>query len=353
MENFEISYGHVDWESLERYYGYHSGDGVPAVHNSSQRNHENFVRRAAKYFLDDFGRFLYAGKNKRDKRLVLRKRDFPEVFRRAHIESNRVHRCARETQNRISQEFYLLGLTDLVKENIKNCYVCAAKNKNSTLPKVFNPTTVNRRKEICEKVGLRFQSTASVALKFNPGVAVVGRYAVREIKDREGNCLFRALAVAVGSYTTKHAILRHRICDFIESLKGDQAYFFEKMSITAGPLAGYVHRSRMRVNGTWGTEREILAAAVIFGVDIVVHKHFLRSATRGQRSFYRNIANGEWAIYNHDVVGLNSSYSAIWISNEWPSLAYRHFAPIEYMGRKTVPKKTSKRKKNITNGCSF
>ncbi len=62
MENFEISYGHVDWESLEQYYGYHSGDGVPAVHNSSQRNHENFVRRAAKYFLDDFGRFFVCRK---------------------------------------------------------------------------------------------------------------------------------------------------------------------------------------------------------------------------------------------------------------------------------------------------
>ena len=122
----------------------------------------------------------------------------------------------------------MLGLTDLVKENIKNCYVSAAGNKNSPLPKVFNPTTVSRRKEICEKVGLNFQSSASASLTFNSGVAVVDRYAVRKIKDGEGNCLFRALAVAVGSYTTNHAILRSRICDFTECLTGDQAYFLEK-----------------------------------------------------------------------------------------------------------------------------
>ena len=46
----------------------------------------------------------------------------------------------------------------------------------------------------------------------------------------------------------------------------------------------------MRRDGTWGTERNILAAANMFGVDIVAQRNCLQIAKRKQRNFHRDIS---------------------------------------------------------------
>ena len=125
MENLEISYGHIDWESFEQYLRYNSGDGVPQCFNSSQKEHENFVRWAAKYHLTEKGEFVHWKTGKR----VLMKGDWERVYRRAHVISETEHRCGRETQQPISENYFLLGISELIAENRRNCYVCRQQQK--------------------------------------------------------------------------------------------------------------------------------------------------------------------------------------------------------------------------------
>ena len=94
----------------------------------------------------------------------------------------------------------------------------------------------------------------------------------------DGNCLFSALAVSIGSQAWYHSKLRQRICSALPSL--DIAPHFLEIYTTidrnvvvqtASNVNEYLNRSGMRSNGVYGTCVEIYGFAQIAVVDVHVY----------------------------------------------------------------------------------
>ena len=94
----------------------------------------------------------------------------------------------------------------------------------------------------------------------------------------DGNCLFSALAVSIGSQTWYHSKLRQRICSALPLL--DIAPHFLEIYTTidgnvvvqtASNVNEYLNRSGMRSNGVYGTCVEIYGFAQIAVVDVYVY----------------------------------------------------------------------------------
>ena len=91
----------------------------------------------------------------------------------------------------------------------------------------------------------------------------------------DGNCLFRALSRAITGTESNHFSLRLAICEYMihkdnavdfYNIYNNQATVDEAVSA----LKKYLADSKMRSIGSWGTERELEVAAVMFQVDIFV-----------------------------------------------------------------------------------
>ena len=94
----------------------------------------------------------------------------------------------------------------------------------------------------------------------------------------DGNCLFSALALSIGSQTWYHSKLRQRICSALPLL--DIAPHFLEIYTTidgnvvvqtASNVNEYLNRSGMRSNGVYGTCVEIYGLAQIAVVDVYVY----------------------------------------------------------------------------------
>ena len=94
----------------------------------------------------------------------------------------------------------------------------------------------------------------------------------------DGNCLFSALAVSIGSQTWYHSKLRQRICSALPLLD-NAPHFLEIYTTidgnvvvqTAPNVNEYLNRSGMRSNGVYGTSVEIYGFAQIAVVDVYVY----------------------------------------------------------------------------------
>ena len=85
----------------------------------------------------------------------------------------------------------------------------------------------------------------------------------------DGNCYFRALSFILTGVETHHFAIWQAICDFIEVHYDDLNIFLEEY------VDGehYLCDKKMRQNGKWGTELEIIATATIAKRDAIVYNH--------------------------------------------------------------------------------
>ena len=94
----------------------------------------------------------------------------------------------------------------------------------------------------------------------------------------DGNCLFSALSVAIGSHATNHAFIRAAICHHLHSV-GLQSQFLEAY-VPSGPgvraiccqnVNSYLEVSRMGTDGVFGTCVELFTFAQLAQFDVVVY----------------------------------------------------------------------------------
>ena len=85
----------------------------------------------------------------------------------------------------------------------------------------------------------------------------------------DGNSYFRALSFILTGTEIYHVRIRQVICDFIEIHYDDLNIFLDQF-VDEGR---YLRKKKMRENGTWGTELEIIATATIANRDVIVYNH--------------------------------------------------------------------------------
>lgn len=85
----------------------------------------------------------------------------------------------------------------------------------------------------------------------------------------DDNCLFRSLSYSITGTESHHQCIRSAICEF---MKGNP----QEISAILPPIAGknvntYLELSHMETLATWGTEVELLAAAVLLQTNIYIY----------------------------------------------------------------------------------
>ena len=83
---------------------------------------------------------------------------------------------------------------------------------------------------------------------------------------KDGNCFFRCVSWHLTGIQTSHAIIRKKICDWIE----DPANWEQIASVAGRKSSGanYLLKSGMRRDGKWATEVELTALARWSGQDV-------------------------------------------------------------------------------------
>ena len=81
----------------------------------------------------------------------------------------------------------------------------------------------------------------------------------------DGNCLFRAISLALTNSQDHHNFFREKITDHML----DEAVRHNMESMFSDSETYSKHVQQMKQNGTWGTEQEIIAAAHLFNCSII------------------------------------------------------------------------------------
>jgi hypothetical protein len=94
----------------------------------------------------------------------------------------------------------------------------------------------------------------------------------------DGNCLFRALSLAITGSQSYHELIRCYLVNHMmdEDVRNDMEPLFQRnhqdRSITYD-----THLANMQQNGYWGTDQEIVAAANLFNVSIMCYSQYNKS----------------------------------------------------------------------------
>jgi hypothetical protein len=92
----------------------------------------------------------------------------------------------------------------------------------------------------------------------------------------DGNCLFRALSLGLTGSQRQHDVIRSLIVDHLVLVKQDISSLY--------PIGFSYdrHLQAMKQPGCWGTEREIIAAANLFGLSIFCYSNYGQNGLRLQ-----------------------------------------------------------------------
>ena len=129
----------------------------------------------------------------------------------------------------------------------------------------FHPLHLHHRKSICQRVSLIMRKTemahSQVGEKLEKREPRVAR-----VKG-DGNCLFRALCVAITGWETGHMKIRQLVCDHIIDVGP-----YNSKDASDGPQ--YLKDSGMRKDTVYGTDVEIFSAAQVLSTDIYVYHKY-------------------------------------------------------------------------------
>ena len=128
--------------------------------------------------------------------------------------------------------------------------------KKPTFADILRDRSDTSKKEYKEYPDSRVTKIDPREVRYNENLVVI---------HDDGNCMFRAIAFAVGDADIGHAELREKICDWVAVDPHLQEAY---QHIQEETLAGHVHA--MRHNGVWGGETELIAAAHVVRRYIIV-----------------------------------------------------------------------------------
>ena len=153
-------------------------------------------------------------------------------------------------------------LPDLPSDTDSDLAITDVKEGNSFK---FIPLLVNQRKAVCQRIGLEIRKTNMAHSQVGENLeSRVPR--VTHLKG-DGNCLFRALAVATTGWEIGHLRIRDLVCDHIHDVGP-----YNSKDASDGPL--YLRQMRMRKETVFGTDVKLFSAAQVLSTDIYVfHKY--------------------------------------------------------------------------------
>jgi ATP-dependent DNA helicase PIF1 len=119
----------------------------------------------------------------------------------------------------------------------------------------------------------------------------------------DGNCLYRALSLGLTGSQTQHDIIRSLIVDHLVTVQQDMSHIYA----VGSPYSR--HLQAMRQPGCWGTEREIIAAANLFGLSIFCFSRYGRKGLRLQQftSHFATDANCYSPCFHQSIFLVNST----------------------------------------------
>lgn len=86
---------------------------------------------------------------------------------------------------------------------------------------------------------------------------------------KDGNCVFRAIALLLFEDQAKHLQVRH---DVVNQMVNKRAKYEKNISYQKGMTNFESYTKNMRLEGVWGDHVELQAAADLYGVDINVYQ---------------------------------------------------------------------------------
>ncbi len=115
----------------------------------------------------------------------------------------------------------------------------------------------------------------------------------------DGNCLFRSFSYIITGRQNYHSLIRRRIALHMKTI--ESALFAH----IGSSVDEYLLRTKMRNDGVWGTDIEILTAASLFCTDIYVYTKF--GHNHRWVKFSRTMLNEPLPVGNHSIYIQNSS----------------------------------------------
>ena len=172
-------------------------------------------------------------------------------------------------------------LPDLSNEDTVQTNVQETKSSQSQIeetgfdkgdPVLFFPITNSTRRNIAPYFGLM---DVNSVMRQMPNYRIGGTARVLKPPDKvfvirgDGNCYFRALSFILTGTEIYHVKIQQAICDFIEVHYDDLNIFLDEFV----DGEDYLLKKKMRKNGTWGTELEIITMATMAKRDVIVYNH--------------------------------------------------------------------------------
>ena len=137
----------------------------------------------------------------------------------------------------------------------------------------------------CERLNLKFHESANRTQTANSDAAVSLE---RELRTKtgqqinvtlnriigDGNCLFRALSLAITRSQKQHGLLRSYVVNHMmdDSVRGAMEQLFATREQSSRQFTD--HLVNMEQPGVWGTEQEIAAAAHLFDCSIITYSKY-------------------------------------------------------------------------------
>ena len=165
----------------------------------------------------------------------------------------------------------------------------------------FHPLQLNHRKAISQRVSVILRKTEMAHSQVGEKL-YTREPRVSKVKG-DGNCLFRALCVAVTGWETGHGKIRQLVCEHINDVGP-----YNSKDASAGPA--YLRDSRMKEDTVFGTDVEIFSAAQVLSTDIYV---------------YHKYGNGLKWLYFPCVHGSGNWKNAIYLDNRTGNGVTGHF----------------------------
>ena len=116
--------------------------------------------------------------------------------------------------------------------------------------------------------------------------------AIRDVRG-DGNCLFRALALAVTGNEQNHMLVRQGVVAYMRQHRNSVKHYIIRESVGNSLDEDFeAQMCEMENNGTWGTQAEIISAASMFQTNMHMY----------QRRQNRSGVIGEWHTYRAEML---------------------------------------------------
>ena len=148
---------------------------------------------------------------------------------------------------------------------------------DSNLPR-FHPLTYSGQKQMCNLFDVKLMNSIICSRNEHPPYSNLRDYFPSKTLHipGDGNCLFSSLAYYMtGNIDTYNRIRALIVDNMVGKLKEPCNKFiinkFPRTAINYRNVNDYVVKSKMRTNGTWGTDVELFAVALLLQTDIWIY----------------------------------------------------------------------------------